>query len=76
MNASMKTFQTILKREEVVGGRVVADIHHHQARRVRPQGALVAPLGHQEEPNLGAAVAVVARVALVGPPGKWVRNVR
>lgn len=53
----------------------VGDIHH-LARRVHPQGALVALPDHQEEPNLGAAVAVAARVALVEPPGEWHRNIR
>ena len=55
----------------------VGDIHH-QARRVRPQGALVVLLDHREEPNLGAAVALVAvaaQVALVGPRGELLRDI-
>ena len=51
----------------------VGDIHH-QARRVRPQEALVALLDHREEPNLGAAVVLVAQVALVGPRGELLRD--
>ncbi len=53
-------------------GRVEAGDMLRQARRVPPQGALEALPDHQEEPNLGAAVAlaaVAARVALGGPPG-------
>lgn len=48
----------------------------HQARRVRPLGALVALLDHREGPNLGAAVAAAAPAALVGAPGEWLRNIR
>lgn len=60
-------------------GRVEAGDILHRVRRARPQGALEALPGHQEEPNLGAAavlVAVAARVALVGPPGEWLRDIR
>ena len=62
----------------MVAGRVEAGDILHQARRARPQGALEALLDHQEEPNLGAAVvlvAVAARVALVELPGEWLRNI-
>lgn len=73
----MKSYLAILKREEVVVGRVeVGDTH--LARRVRPRVALEALLDHREEPNLGAAVVLVAvavRVALVGPPGEWLRDI-
>ena len=31
---------------------------------------------HQEEPNLGAVVALAARAALVEAPGKRLRNIR
>lgn len=71
----MKSSLAILKKEEVVVGRVEVGDIHHRALRVRLQGALVALLGRQEEPKLGA-VAAVARVALVGPPGKQLRNIR
>lgn len=56
-------------------GRAEVDIHHHQARRVRLQGALEA----LQDPILGAAVALVAvaaRVDLAGVPGEWLDSFR
>ena len=46
----------------------------HRARHLEAPEALVA---HQEEPNLGAAVAVAVAVqaALVGLPGKWIPDI-
>lgn len=48
----------------------------HRAHRVRPQEALAALLGRQEEPSLGAVGALVARVAHVGLRGEWLRSIR
>lgn len=59
----------------MVVGRVEEGDTLHQARRVRPLGALAALPDHQEEPNLGAAVALAARAGLVGAPGEWLRNI-
>lgn len=75
----MKSPSVILKREEVVVGRVEVGAMHHQALRVRRLEALAARLDLQEEPNLGVAVAaaaVAAQVALVEPLGEWLRNIR
>ena len=76
IKASMKSSLAILKREEVVAGRAEAGDIHHQARRVRRQGApgvLEALLDHQGGPSPEVIVAVevvAARAALAGLPGE------